>query len=437
MSAELPYNLAEYSAAHRTRERHENGWVELTGKREKKWRGYWHDYIRQADGTDKRRQRKRIIGTKAAIPTKAEAEDLHRAWLRRRAAQPVAVTAKALVKHLCDDYLEVRRGDWTERQYRSVLSLFNSIVKPAIGDRALESIAAEDLKRLVSGLPAHRTQSAGRIERVDGKLKRRPGIVKTGISVSYVLKIITHLRGVFDLAAERDLIAKNPTRSILVRLKVPKGAKKPDKSIFPPEQFPALLQHLDPRDTLILWLSILGATRPNELFAIKGADVAGGAVHIQRALDHRRQEKETKTGRPRFVSLPPLLAAEVAEWMRLQSIGPRDWLFQNREGNPLNRANFLKRRLRPAAERAGLQALAVDFQMLRRSFATIAQYVGLDVKAIQAQLGHSRPNMTATEYMQPVDALTAAQIARLEAMLRGREAMPEFAAARLQTVTVQ
>jgi integrase len=93
--------------------------------------------------------------------------------------------------------------------------------------------------------------------------------------------------------------------------------------------------------------------------------------------------------------------------------------------------------LRPAAERAGLQALAVDFQMLRRSFATIAQYVGLDVKAIQQQLGHARPDMTASEYMQPLDDLTAAQLTRLERMLRGQEPMPTDAAARLATVTIQ
>jgi integrase len=437
MSNPLPYNVAEYSAAHRTRERRENGYVELTGKREKKWRGYYHDYVAQPDGSELRIKKKRIIGIKADIPTKAEAEDIHRAWLRRRAAQPVADTKKALVRHLCDDYVLMRADDWEEHQCRSVRSMFNTIVKPAIGDRPIEAINAEDLKRLVNSLATRRTVSPGRFKRVDGKLQKVPGIVKIGTSLSLTKKVITHLRGIFDLAAERDLITKNPGRSINVRLKVPKGIKKPDKTIFPPEKFEALLKQMDARDTLILWLSILGATRPNELFAIKGADVAGGAVHIQRALDYRRNEKDTKTGKPRFVHLPPMLAAEVQEWMRFKGIGPRDWLFQNRDGNPVNRDNFRKRRLRAAAKRAGLEALAVDFQMLRRSFATIAQYVGLDVKAIQQQLGHARPDMTAGEYMQPLNDLTAAQLTRLENMLRGREPIPTDAAARLATVTIQ
>jgi len=79
----------------------------------------------------------------------------------------------------------------------------------------------------------------------------------------------------------------------------------------------------------------------------------------------------------------------------------------------------------------------VDFQMLRRSFATVAQFVGLDVKAIQSQLGHSRPDMTATVYMQPIDALTASQLKRLEDMLRGREPIPVDVAAKIGTAVIQ
>ena len=436
--SDLPYNLAEYSAQHRTRERHENGWVELVGKREKKWKGFYHDYVLRADGSARRQQRKRIIGTKAEIPTKAEAEDLHRVWLRRRAAQPVADTSKAKVSHLCDDYLALRNGDWEEATRKTNQSLFERIIKPAIGHRPIESITAEDLKKLVNDLPNRSYEMSGRIEHgEDGKLLKLPGKMKKGISHSYAKKVITNLRAIFDFAQERDLIAKNPARSINVRLKMPKQARKPDKTVFPPQYLPALLAQLNARDTLIVWLSILGAARPNELFAVRGSDVGPGWVHIDRALDRRRQIKETKTGTARFIHLPPQLAAEVQEWLVREGIGQCDLVFQNRDGNPVNRANFLNRRLRPAASRAKIPVRDVDFQMLRRSFATVAQFVGLDVKAIQSQLGHARPDMTASEYMQPIDAMTAGQLKRLEDMMRGREPIPVDVAARLGTVVIQ
>src|SRR5262249_8567669 len=145
---------------------------------------------------------------------------------------------------------------------------------------------------------------------------------------------------------------------------------------------------------------------PSELFAVRGGDVGPTWIHIERALDRRRRVKDTKTGNSRFIHLPPELAREVNDWMVEQKIGPRDFLFQNTEGRPMNRDNFPDRRLRPAAERAKIPVRDVDFQMLRRSFATVAQFVGMDIKAIQSQLGHSTPDMTASVYMQPVDALT-------------------------------
>ena len=71
----------------------------------------------------------------------------------------------------------------------------------------------------------------------------------------------------------------------------------------------------------------------------------------------------------------------------------------------------------------------VDFQMLRRSFATVAQYVGLNVKAIQSPRGDVRPDMTATGFIQSIDELTAGQLKRLEDILRGREPIPVDVAA--------
>jgi integrase len=70
-------------------------------------------------------------------------------------------------------------------------------------------------------------------------------------------------------------------------------------------------------------------------------------------------------------------------------------------------------------------------KMLRRSFATIGHALGLDLKAIQAQMGHARPDMTAIEYMQPVDALRMEQMNRLGQMMRGEMPIPVDVMAKL------
>ena len=430
-------NLAQYSADHRARERgHENGYVDIAGKRVKKWRGWYHVYAKSAAGAETRIKRKRIIGECSKM-SKAEAREEHRSWIRRFCSQPVADAGTCRVADLCDDYLQMRQGDWEESTRKTIRSLFEGIIKPAIGGRAIETVTADELKRFINALPNRTWTSAGRIARRDGKLEKIPGVTKSGISHSYLKKAITMLRAVFDLAQERDLITKNPARSINIRLSMPKQVRRPDKSVLPPQHLPALLAELTERDRLIVWISMLGATRPGELFAIKGGDVGPDWVHVERALNRRREFKETKTGNSRYVHLPPETANELHQWMTQGGIGPNDLVFPNRDGKPIDRANFLNRRLRPAAKRARIPVADVDFQMLRRSFATVAQVVGFDVKGIQAQLGHSRPDMSATEYMQPIDARRVAQMKQLEDMLRGRVKMPVDISARLGSTMVQ
>jgi integrase len=439
MNDGFPFDLTEYSNTHRTRERRENGSVKLVGKREKKWLGTYHVYKTLSDGTTVRLKRQKIIGTKAEISTKAKAMDLHRAWIRRQADQPVAATANAKVSDLCDDYLALRGGNWEEGWRNTHVSMFERIIKPAIGARAIDSIKAEELLRLINSLPLRKWETSPRFERdEEGKLKKIPGQTKSGISISYAKKIVTTIRAIFDLAHERGLITKNPARSIVVRLAPPKQARKPDKTVFPPQYLPALLAELIVRDRLILWISMLGATRPNELFALLGADVGPCWVHITKALNRKRKVKDAKTATShRYVYLPPELAGEVHDWILAQGIGPGDLLFPNRDGHPIDRQNFLNRRLRPAARRAKIAVPDVDFQMLRRSFATVAQFVGMDVKAIQSQLGHATPDMTAGVYMQSIDPLRAEQLMRLENMLRGREPIPADVSAKFGTVVIQ
>jgi integrase len=409
--------LGAYTAAHRTRQRGlEDGYVDKTGKREKKWRGWYHVYVKKDDGTETRIKRKRIIGPVVGM-TKAEAEEEHRIWIRRFHTLPAAETPAATVATLCDDLFQLREGDWEDAARSCNASVFG-LIKAGLGTRQIEQVNADDLKQFINGLPK-RTWNTPK------------GRNKTGISVSYVKKAITQLRAIFDLAEERDLIHKNPARSINIRLSVPKQARRPDKTVFPPRDLLPLLGALEERDKIIVWLSMLGATRPGELFAVYGRDVGPDWVYIEKSLDRKRQLKSTKTERPRYIHVPPVIAEELQRFMLEERVGPNDLVFRNTKGGPLDRKNFLDRVLRPAAKRAKITTLDVDFQMLRRSFATLAQVVGLDVKAIQSQLGHSRPDMTLLEYVQPLDPLTREKMARLEGMIRGTIEMPRDVTAKL------
>jgi hypothetical protein len=58
---------------HMARDRHQDGWVEETGKRTKKWKGHYFVYVRKEDGTEKRVHKGPILGLKAEMK-KWEAE---------------------------------------------------------------------------------------------------------------------------------------------------------------------------------------------------------------------------------------------------------------------------------------------------------------------------------------------------------------------------
>ena len=138
-------------------------------------------------------------------------------------------------------------------------------------------------------------------------------------------------------------------------------------------------------------------------------------------LTRTRKEKPTKTDTDRRIIVPPFLAEELHGWIRNHGVGADDYVFVNAYGKALNRQNVLNRRLRPAATRAGIRTTHVDWRMLRRSFATWAYAENVDLKSIQKQMGHAKPDITLMEYVQSVDPKAVEQLTKFEMILRSKK----------------
>jgi hypothetical protein len=180
---------------------------------------------------------------------------------------------------------------------------------------------------------------------------------------------------------------------------------------------------MNERDQLVVWLTIF-SLRPNEIFAIRDTAVGPDSFHIENALSQQRELKGTKTDKGKYIALGEALAKKTHQWIAANGIGRQYFLFTTIIGTPMSDSNFLKKHLRPAAKRAKIATLDVDFQILRRSFAALASALGFDVKNIQAQMGHARPDMSLIEYVQPVDDVRRRQTQHLEDVLLGKTAMP-------------
>jgi integrase len=392
--------------AHLGRSRHESGWVEKTGKTIKKWRGYFHVYATLPDGTEKRLRRKVLLGTCAEL-TKGAAEDKLRDHIRESRGQRVATGPGATVAALCDEWFNMSKEDWSDANQKTVRTVFERLIKPAIGSMEVSKVQAPDLKALVNDLPKR-------------QWKTPTGEIRTGVSHSYAQKVVTYLRCVFDYAVDQDMILKNPARSPVkaMGLKIPKAARKPVKKYLTFDDIQMLLAQLDAEDHLVVDVALECAMRPSEIFALKRNDVGDGFIRVDESLDQKGNAKEPKTESSKAkVSIGPRLKRELADWVETHPGNPDDLIFANRDGGPRNAKNELNRMLKPAAKRAGLGK--VTFQMLRRTFATLARGT---LKDIQTQMRHSKPDTTAAVYMQPIGADVQRMVNTFEQSIFGETA---------------
>jgi integrase len=87
----------------------------------------------------------------------------------------------------------------------------------------------------------------------------------------------------------------------------------------------------------------------------------------------------------------------------VRSSNPRDLVFQAlRTGAEMSDHNILTRHIKPVAKRLGMGR--VNWQVLRRSYATWLLVDGVDVKSVQGQMRHSTSKPTLDIYAQIVSA---------------------------------
>ncbi len=257
----------------------------------------------------------------------------------------------------------------------------------------------------------------------------------TGLAKQYSESVVKHvcyaIQSICEEAVQQDYLRKNPARG----LKVPKDTKKVNKATLKPAQFKQVLAYFEKNHSVneirggvkktFCWPSILirtalaTALRPSELFALrwKDFDPQASTFTIRETVYRgviRPFTKTTEAGTDRAdllrVVLPEGLSKELDHWRGVSSaapgVGTRAWsddddlIFVGPEGKMLRKENVLNRVIYPA--KRALKLPMLNFQVLRRTFATLAQTTGT-VKDVQSQLRHTSPNVTAKEYMQPIE----------------------------------
>lgn len=405
---------------HMPRRRDERGYVYKVGKSPKKWEGRYHVYVRIANGTEKRRERTKVLGLCSDL-TKRQAEDALHEVIALARGQATLLAEAPTFRDVWTRYRALKEPTWSTATKKTVVSIFEG--------------ASMKKKRasILSMIGEHRVSdlTRGPLQDCLNQMAIR------GDSYSAVKKARIYVAAALEYAVDERLIGTNPAR----KLELPsKRLRKPCGRFYSVEEVRKLLSQAAKeslREHLILRIFLVCGLRGQEMFVLRVDDVEPGIVRIDEAL------KETEKGSARigetksatsngYVAISAELQKEIETWLQVRNVpdpyhqharAANDLLFPSESGTPYRIGNYLKRTLKPLAERAGV--MDMTYQALRRTFATHFQCYG-SPKDAQTQLRHSKLDMTGW-YMKEIPDRVRAAVEKMDTDLcRTPEHTPLF-----------
>jgi integrase len=233
-----------------------------------------------------------------------------------------------------------------------------------------------------------------------------------------------YLKAIFEEAIEQEFVEKNPARKLIL----PNQLRPVNKTTLTWDQLRLLLASVSLRDRILLTLDMTETFRPSELFALRwgGFDMDARTLTVRQTAYRNKLRDYGKTKKSlRTVHVPEGLANELWLWKQeCPNASPDAFIFPNaRKRHGVTQLSFIRtdnyraRVLKKLQTELGLSKL--NFQVLRRTMATLAQSMG-SVKDVQAILGHSKADITANVYMQEIEASVKATQAAIYSELVAR-----------------
>jgi integrase len=266
----------------------------------------------------------------------------------------------------------------------------------------------------------------------------------SGLKVSHAsaMKIKDALASILNSAVLFGLLVKNPLES--VQIPKPRIGRR-SKPHITPEEFDQLVDLVQQPYATMIYTCVMAGLRVSELIGLKWEDVHPDSLTI----DERYCRKDWSQPKTTASSATIAVDGQVIErilglkdmevtinwgargarktFKLVRSHGPGDLVFQSlRAGAPMSDHNILSRHIKPAARKLGIGW--VNWQVLRRSYATWLIEAGADPKAVQGQMRHSRIGPTMDIYAQFVPAAQRRAVTQMMDMVNARLAKVATAA---------
>jgi integrase len=337
------------------RKRFQNGSVKKSGNG-RYWIGQWRE-----DGPDgKRLERTTVLG-KTSKMTKSEAREKIAEILQpinSRAAQAANIhsTVKEFIQTV---YFPLYKSRWKRSTMATNVDRIHHHIVEEFGNREIRTLGRTELQAFLDS--------------------------KSHLSFSTVDHLRWDLKQMFYVAMAEDIVVKNPT----LLLSTPKECAGPEHLTMTLEEVKKACGISSLRERLIIKLAVLAGMRPGEIFGLRRGHLEETSLNVRQRV-YRGDIDTPKTKKSaREVGLSDGLREDLAAWLAaLPDTGPDGWLFPSETlKTPLAKDNVWRRQIGPKLEAIGLGW--VNFQVLRRSHATLMRARNVDAKIVSDQLGHS------------------------------------------------
>jgi integrase len=312
---------------------------------------------------DDRGERKYSTLGWASEMNKGEADEKRQEFMREinggdRTPGP---TRPATVKEFLEQvYLPFYRGKWKESTAGTSENRIQHHIVNELGGQRLENLALVSLQQFLD-------QKA-----------------EAGLSHSIVDHLRWDLTSMLDMAVSERILRVNPAKALYT----PKAAKKGVGRVMSGKEVEQALDAVQFREKVILQLAIFAGARPGELLAVQRKHVVKDAtvIEIHRRV-YRGKFAEPKNGLVRTIAVPPRSAALLNDWMeKAVERDPEAFVFAGETGQPLWRSSLLDDHVKAKLKPVGLGW--VNFQVMRRTHASLGHKAKVDPKVAADQRGH-------------------------------------------------
>lgn len=273
----------------------------------------------------------------------------------------VGPTRPATVKEFLEQvYLPFYRGKWKESTAGTSENRIQHHIVNELGSQRLENLALVSLQKFLD-------QKA-----------------EAGLSHSIVDHLRWDLTSMLDMAVSARILRVNPATALYT----PKAAKKGVGRVMSGKEVEQALDAVQFREKVILQLAIFAGARPGELLAVQRKHVVKDAtvIEIHRRV-YRGKFAEPKNGLVRTIAVPPRSAALLKDWIeKAVESDPEAFVFAGETGQPLWRSSLLDDHVKAKLKPVGLEW--VNFQVMRRTHASLGHEAKVDPKVAADQRGH-------------------------------------------------